>query len=77
MAESATGPAARTVKPGSTTYLLHEMREVAIDAAVLGELLAALASTSAQPGPPTLASVCDILREADARLFVPDVHRGQ
>lgn len=76
MARLSTGPSVRSVTPGSTSYLLHEMREVEIDAAVLGELVSALAPTNAEPGPPTLERVCTILRDADARLFVPNENRG-
>jgi glutamine synthetase len=67
----ATGPEVRPVPPGLTTYMLHEMREVEIDADVILSLLSEGGSHISADPRHAIKQVCEALRERDARLFMP------
>lgn len=74
-AAQATGPQVRSIPPGSNAYILHEMREIEIDASVVLNLLKSL-GVSLVAENPGIDEVCRALRDVDARLFVPE-HRGR
>lgn len=67
------GPEVRRLAPGSTMYILHEMREVELTPSAVLAMLHLHGTAPAGSAVPdaTLTTLVEALRLLDARLFVP------